>query len=441
MKRRILTIFMALALTAAILPGAALAANYPDVGAGSWCKPYIDRCTDLGIINGYENGYFLPDQNLRRGEFIKMLACSASLSYTQELPYVHWSESYWAMLSEAGVLAGLDIPCTYDALQQDITRYEMAVMIANFLTIVRGESTVDGTGAESVIPDLGEAPAGYRDAVIQVYGKGIINGLINTDGVVDGSFCGWSGLTRAQAAAVMIRLVDTSARTPVDFGGSSAEGSVPADGNPYRLADAPNGTTPFALWARQTGLLGAYGTTAAFNELFFGSADKSYFTSAADAAPYMMDVTVNVWKLGSDGGKYASTMTLTVHKYLAADVYDIFQQIFNDPEQFPINSAGGARFSDTMRHAWGAAIDLNYNENCECNTSSGSLSVTCGSGWWPLGMDSSSYAGSLTGPSPYSISPTGSVVKAFADYGWGWGGSWTGTSRDFMHFSILSSGG
>lgn len=54
----------------------------------------------------------------------------------------------------------------------------------------------------------------------------------------------------------------------------------------------------------------------------------------------MMDVTVNVWKLGSDGGKYASTMTLTVHKYLAADVYDIFQQIFNDPEQFPINSAG-----------------------------------------------------------------------------------------------------
>lgn len=67
-----------------------------------------------------------------------------------------------------------------------------------------------------------------------------------------------------------------------------------------------------------------------------------------------------------------------------------------------------------MRHAWGAAIDLNYNENCECNTSSGSLSVTCGSGWWPLGMDSSSYAGSLTGPSPYSISPTGSVVKAFA---------------------------
>lgn len=67
----------------------------------------------------------------------------------------------------------------------------------------------------------------------------------------------------------MIRLVDTSARTPVDFGGSSAEGSVPADGNPYRLADAPNGTTPFALWARQTGLLGAYGHHGGFQRAVF----------------------------------------------------------------------------------------------------------------------------------------------------------------------------
>lgn len=172
MKRRILTIFMALALTAAILPGAALAANYPDVGAGSWCKPYIDRCTDLGIINGYENGYFLPDQNLRRGEFIKMLACSANLSYTQELPYVHWSESYWAMLSEAGVLAGLDIPCTYDALQQEITRYEMAVMIANFLTMVRGEGSRGRDWSGVGDSGSGRGAGGVRDAVIQVYGKG-----------------------------------------------------------------------------------------------------------------------------------------------------------------------------------------------------------------------------------------------------------------------------
>lgn len=30
---------------------------------------------------------------------------------------------------------------------------------------------------------------------------------------------------------------------------------------------------------------------------------------------------------------------------------------------------------------------------------------------------------------------TGAVVHAFASIGWGWGGSWTGSTKDYMHFS------
>jgi hypothetical protein len=26
-------------------------------------------------------------------------------------------------------------------------------------------------------------------------------------------------------------------------------------------------------------------------------------------------------------------------------------------------------------------------------------------------------------------------VRAFASVGWGWGGSWTGDTKDYMHFS------
>ena len=147
---------------------------------------------------------------------------------------------------------------------------------------------------------------------------------------------------------------------------------------------------------------------------------------------------------------------------MANEVVLIFEQIFNDSERFPIyaNSVGCARFSDTMRHAWGCAIDINPYYNCECNFRSGGPIVTCGYGWWPEGMegrswagrDSALYRGSMTEPSPYSIAPGGSVVRAFAAYGWGWGGSgnndpdaegsgWGGTGFDFMHFSVLPSGG
>ena len=30
---------------------------------------------------------------------------------------------------------------------------------------------------------------------------------------------------------------------------------------------------------------------------------------------------------------------------------------------------------------------------------------------------------------------TGAVVRAFASIGWGWGGSWAGSTKDYMHFS------
>lgn len=38
----------------------------------------------------------------------------------------------------------------------------------------------------------------------------------------------------------------------------------------------------------------------------------------------------------------------------------------------------------------------------------------------------------------YSIPQNGSVVKAFKDHGWGWGGEWN-NSKDYMHFSYFGT--
>ena len=238
-------------------------------------------------------------------------------------------------------------------------------------------------------------------------------------------------LTRAQASAVMVRLLDPARRAPVDL----------SDNNPYRLADAPNGLQPFMIWARENGyMLNNNEPRGAFNKLFFGDENKTYFASAEEAAPYMRDVTVNVWQLQPDGTKTQAALKLTVHKYLAADVYEIFQRIFEDEEKFPIASVGGLRCTDTMRHAWGAAVDINPDTNCAADRVDGAVKITVGQGWWPLGTEKSEWAGTLAEPSPYSIAAGGSVVRAFAAYGWGWGGTWQ-SSRDFMHFSVRTDGG
>ena len=134
---------------------------------------------------------------------------------------------------------------------------------------------------------------------------------------------------------------------------------------------------------------------------------------------------------------------------VADDVKAIFQQIYDDPERFPVISTSSFRNTDTMRHSWGCAIDINaaYNPECRANYNNNTVSFSVSSGWWPLGKEQTVFSGSLNGPSPYSIAAGGSVVKAFSDYGWGWGGQGYSVRQantqkfDYMHFSIMASGG
>ena len=468
--------------------------EFEDVTYDTPGRSDIERCAELGLIVPDENGNFRPDDLLTWGAFLDMLSRCGNFSHSMEdLPGEHWAENAWAQMTEFGALEGLNLQCTAESLDAALIRYEMAYVLHNFLQAMPGEEMeMDLTGVERYILDSADVPAEYWPAVSVVYAKGILTGA---NGLMDGLFCGSYHLTRADAAVVMARLLEPERRQEVDLsnppdptptpaprptpaptprpavtaaptaaptavptpvptatpnnGVTVAATATPAPATATPMVpvatqapvEDPSGSTPFATWARQQGILGSYSGNAEFNRLMFGDSSKTYFSSWADASAYMTNVTVNVWKMNSDGSKYASTASISIHKYLADDVYNIFQQIFNDPEQFPIQSIGGARFTDTMRHSWGAAIDINSNYNCEANTRSGYVRITAGSGWWPVGTERTDYAGSLTEASPYSISAGSSVVRAFADYGWGWGGSWSGGSKDYMHFSILSSGG
>lgn len=163
--------------------------------------------------------------------------------------------------------------------------------------------------------------------------------------------------------------------------------------------------------------------------LLFGSADKRRFASKEEADASMTTISVPVWKL-SNGVKAPSTMSLTVHTALAQDVTDIFTEIYNDLEQFPIHDVGGYSWrgdTATGEHNCGTAIDINANENCQIRDGQ----VLAGSHWTPE-------------TDPYSIGPDSSVVRIFAEHGWSWGGdAWEWDSdisygyHDYMHFSYM----
>ena len=486
--RRLLSLALCLALLVcaapATVPAKAAGAVFPDVDEGIWYAKYINQVQESFpdiIFNGIrdkETGVvcFYPNREVKRGEFLKMVICAAGATglilYTTDRSRegIHWAWEYYTIALEENLLVpnilgsenhddsdpdkvAVDtalFPCTIAALEQPITRYEMAVILSNLCANTLMEKAVIVSDAWEHITDWDDIGDDYTTAVEQAYGKGL---LVGYD---DGTFRGEVVLSRAQAATVIERLLWDDDRVSPDW----AE-EQPQEVETPVTSGRPAGFVSFAEWLQQ-GHIDAWGNLDAEARIaIFGNANKTYFASAAEAAPYMESVTVPIWVVDKWGTKQSSTVTLTVHKLVAQEVRLIFQQIYEDPEQFPIYAGwniGGARFSDRMRHAWGMAIDVNALYNAECNFKSGWLRVTCGYGWQPMGVTSwagreiGAYLGTMSGASVYSISPTGSVVKAFADYGWGWGGSgsnvvgvgngWSGgKSYDFMHFSVLPSGG
>ncbi len=437
MKKRFLAIALCAALFAAAMPLGVSA--FWDVDSEEWYGEYIDKVSSVGVIQGYEDGSFRPFDQVKRGEFLKMVfeaaiaAGGSGFRSTTERDNIHWAGKYYTMAMDNNVLVsdvyegGIMFPCTYWDLEQPISRYEMAVILTNICTNVSMEKTVVVTAPEDYIPDYWDIRAEFVNAVEQSYGKGLLTGDEN------GNFNGDDNLRRSEAAAVIYRYL---------WGGELAPF---AERPEVQWVETPIDFVPFAVQYQSM-------SETERRLALFGDANKSYFSSAAEAAPFMETVTVPIWTLDSFGNKISSSTSVTVHYLVAKEIRLIFEEIYNDPEQFPIYggwSIGGSRYTDTMRHSWGCAIDINAFYNCECTTNwnTGSTRVTCGYGWWPEGSAWSTFSGSMSGPSPYSIAPGSSVVRAFAKYGWGWGGQGyslksDGSQKfDYMHFSILPSGG
>jgi hypothetical protein len=93
---------------------------------------------------------------------------------------------------------------------------------------------------------------------------------------------------------------------------------------------------------------------------------------------------------------------------------------FECREAVPSPCSGGTGTGTWSEHAYGEAVDLNPVENPY---------VGCGQTRDPTAvsyMDRSRVR-------PGMVTPA--VVAAFRSIGWGWGGSWAGSTKDYMHFS------
>ena len=93
---------------------------------------------------------------------------------------------------------------------------------------------------------------------------------------------------------------------------------------------------------------------------------------------------------------------------------------FECRQAVPSPCSGGSGTGTWSMHAYGEAVDLNPVENPY---------VGCGQSRDPASrpyFDRSRLRRGMVTPA---------VVRAFGSIGWGWGGAWSGSTKDYMHFS------
>lgn len=182
---------------APITPSASVNSVFTDVTVEHWAYTYIVSLKNKGVINGYADGSFLPENPVAREEFVKMLVEAFDLDGEgAQIAFSDVSESDWFYpYIAAGVKNGL-IEGKDDGsfgIGEQITRQDMAVIVHR-LCVAMGIEIPAGT----ITFTDGTAISEYAfEGVKALATAGIVNGY------EDGSFGPMDPLSRAQAAKVI----------------------------------------------------------------------------------------------------------------------------------------------------------------------------------------------------------------------------------------------
>lgn len=98
---------------------------FTDVNNSDWFNPYIQNLHSRGIISGYADGSFKPAENINWAEAAKIVVKAHDLS-VEESTDKEWYEPYTQVLEELGIK-----PDSVASPDQLLTRGEMAEIIGH----------------------------------------------------------------------------------------------------------------------------------------------------------------------------------------------------------------------------------------------------------------------------------------------------------------------
>ncbi|SFM30139.1 F5/8 type C domain-containing protein [Paenibacillus sp. 1_12] len=166
---------------------------------GHWAEININKAVSKGIISGYPDGTFKPDHTVTRAEFVVMLMNTrlpqgegATLSFTDNVEIGSWAQNAVARALQAGIVKGYEDGSFWP--NAEITRAEMALMLANAYGLAIDADTVTGFADDKDVPDWSKGAVAVMKKQKLLEGKG------------DNTFAPLAPATRAEAVTVLLNL-------------------------------------------------------------------------------------------------------------------------------------------------------------------------------------------------------------------------------------------
>lgn len=182
--------------------GVIMRQQFTDI-SGHWAEGNINAFFLTGLVAGYGDGTFRPNQDATRAEFVKLLVLAAGHQETRpaqasfaDVPPQHWAYGY----VQSAVASGILVPSDYGANfgpNAKLTRREMAMLMTRARNL------------EQRATELRDAPLAYTDASdIPAWARGYI-GVVTELGLMqgypDGRFRPGGTALRSEVTSVLTR--------------------------------------------------------------------------------------------------------------------------------------------------------------------------------------------------------------------------------------------
>lgn len=176
--------------------------QFTDVSKNHWAYESIVSLAKHGIINGYEDGSFLPEETITRAEFVTMIVNMTDGKADAESVFIDVNEADWfynavSVASKIGLVKGNEYG--YFNPNGCITRQDAATVLSRYISLSgydKADIREQGEFADS--KDIADYA---KEHIKSLYVKGIVSGR------GDNMFYPESNITRAEAATMLYGII------------------------------------------------------------------------------------------------------------------------------------------------------------------------------------------------------------------------------------------